>query len=67
MKNVRVRIDPDGQEYVFEHVKTVHQLLNRLRLRSEDVLVIRGEELLTIDRFLQQDDFVVIRKVISRG
>lgn len=67
MKNVCVRIDPDGQELVFEHVKTVHQLLNRLQLRAEEVLVIRGDELLTIDRFLQQDDVVVIRKVISGG
>lgn len=67
MKNIRVRIDPEGREVIFPHIKTVHQLLNRLGFHSDEVLVIRGEELLTIDRFLQKDDFVIIRQVTSRG
>ena len=48
-------------------VSTVDGLLRRLDIVPESVLVIRGEELLTLDRTLADDDVVELRPVISGG
>ena len=48
-------------------VSTVDGLLRRLDIVPESVLVIRGEELLTLDRKLADDDTVELRPVISGG
>ncbi len=42
-------------------------LLERLGLRHESVLVIRGGELVPADDLLQDDDVVEVRSVISGG
>ncbi len=42
-------------------------LLERLDLRRESVLVIRGGELVPADDLLQDDDVVEVRSVISGG
>lgn len=42
-------------------------LLDRLELNRESVLVIRGDELVTGDVRLADDDVVEIRQVISGG
>jgi sulfur carrier protein len=47
--------------------KTVGQLLKKLDLLPETVLVIRGDELITEDEALQEEDTIEIRPVISGG
>ena len=46
---------------------TVHALLQRLEMSPESVLVIVGDELVTHDVKLADDDAVEIRPVISGG
>lgn len=48
-------------------VRTVRQLLNRLEIVSESVLVIRDDELLTDDVHLSDADVIELRPVISGG
>ncbi len=50
-----------------EGVTTVAQLLKKLDVVAESVLVIRGDELLTTDARLSDDDVVELRPVISGG
>lgn len=45
----------------------VDELLRRLDVVAESVLVIRGAELLTADETLADDDVVELRPVISGG
>jgi sulfur carrier protein len=45
----------------------VQELLDRLQLNPETVLVVRGTELLTRDARLADDDEVEIRPVVSGG
>jgi len=47
--------------------RTVGQLLKRLNLIPESVLVLRGDELVTEDEALKDTDTVEIRPVISGG
>jgi sulfur carrier protein len=47
--------------------KTVAQLLTRLEVVPESVLVIRNDTLVTGDERLQDDDVVEIRPVMSGG
>ena len=47
--------------------KTVAQLLTRLDVVPESVLVIRNDTLVTGDERLQDDDLVDIRPVMSGG
>lgn len=48
-------------------VTRVAELLKRLDLVAESVLVIRGDELLTTDIPLAEDDVIELRPVISGG
>lgn len=48
-------------------VRTVGEMLERLQLNPETVLVVRGAELLTQDARLSEDDEVEIRPVVSGG
>ena len=45
----------------------VHDLLHRLQLNRESVLVIRGDTLVTDDAVLEDTDTVEVRPVISGG
>lgn len=60
LRQPRREVDVDG-------VARVADLLRRLDVVSESVLVIRGEELLTPDVALGEDDVVELRPVISGG
>lgn len=64
---VRVRIRHQRREVELEGVHTVGELLDRLQLNPETVLVVRGSELLTRDARLGEDDEVEIRPVVSGG
>lgn len=52
---------------VFPKLTTVLQLLQKLNLRVNDALIIRGSELLTPDRRLEHGDQITVRLVTSRG
>jgi sulfur carrier protein len=60
LRHPRREVDVDG-------VKTVGQLLERLDIVPESVLVIRGQDLLTRDARLSDEDMVELRPVISGG
>jgi len=60
LRNPRREIDVPGPT-------TVGALLARLELNPESVLVIVGDELVTRDATLTDDDAVEIRPVISGG
>lgn len=50
-----------------ETPRTVAGLLRHLDIVAESVLVIRGDELLTTDAKLDDDDVIELRPVISGG
>lgn len=64
---ITVRIEPDNETMSFERLNTVLMLQRRLGLRVNDALVIRGPELLTPDRQLNDGDELLVRKVVSTG
>lgn len=64
---MRVLLQHPSRETEIRGARTVGQLLKRLNLLPESVLVIRGEELITEDEALREEDTVEIRPVISGG
>ena len=47
--------------------RRVRELLKELDLLPEAVLVVRGDELVTEDDMLRDDDYIEIRPVMSGG
>lgn len=67
-ENLRVRVQaPRETEHLVDRGMKVYRLLEQLRLNPESVLVIRDGQLLTGDDWLEPDDEVVVRSVISGG
>jgi sulfur carrier protein len=64
---MRIVLQHPRRETEIMGAKTVGQLLKKLDLLPEAVLVIRGDELVTEDVALREDDTVEIRPVISGG
>ncbi|GFK94037.1 hypothetical protein NNJEOMEG_01875 [Fundidesulfovibrio magnetotacticus] len=64
---VDVIIEATGERHTFRSLNTVLQLLGKLGLKSTEVLVIRGRELLTPDRAIGHEGEIRIRHVVSRG
>jgi len=64
---MRVLLQHPKRETEIKGPRTVGQLLKRLNLLPEAVLVLRGDELVTEDEALKEDDIVEIRPVISGG
>ncbi len=64
---MKVILRQPRREIELEGVRRVRDLLKRLDIVAESVLVIRGDELLTIDEPLSDDDVVELRPVISGG
>jgi len=64
---VKVVLRNPRRELVVAGPTTVRALLASLELNPESVLVIVGDELVTNDARLQDDDAVEIRPVISGG
>jgi sulfur carrier protein len=60
LRNPRRELEVDGP-------MTIINLLDRLGMNREEVLVIRGDELVPGDETLADDDNVEIRPVISGG
>lgn len=64
---MRVLLRHPRRETEINGPRTVGQLLKRLDLLPEAVLVIRADELITEDEALKEDDTIEIRPVISGG
>jgi sulfur carrier protein ThiS len=64
---VTVVIEATGERLEFRSLNTVTQLLNKLKLKPGEVLVIRGRELLTPDRTIGREGEIRVRHVVSRG
>ncbi|MEX2654962.1 MAG: MoaD/ThiS family protein [Acidimicrobiia bacterium] len=64
---MKVILRQPRRELEVEGVAKVSELLKRLDVVAESVLVIRGDELLTPDLPLSDDDVIELRPVISGG
>lgn len=64
---MKVILRQPRREIEVEGPRRVSELLTRLGVVGESVLVIRGDELLTSDDALAPDDVVELRPVISGG
>jgi len=64
---MRVVLQHPKRETEIHGPRTVGQLLKRLNLLPEAVLVLRGDELITEDEALKESDTLEIRPVISGG
>ena len=64
---MKVILRQPRREVEIEGPRRVAQLLKRMDLVAESVLVIRGDELLTTDDALSDDDVIELRPVISGG
>jgi sulfur carrier protein len=64
---VKVLLRNPRRELEMDAPRTVEQLLGRLDVVPESVLVIRNDTLVTRDERLTDDDVVEIRPVVSGG
>ena len=64
---MRVILRQPRREIEINGPTRVGQLLKRMDIVAESVLVIRGDELLTVDAVLGPDDVIELRPVISGG
>jgi sulfur carrier protein len=64
---VKVLLRNPRRELEMDAPRTVEQLLTRLDVVPETVLVIRNDTLVTRDERLKDDDVVEIRPVVSGG
>jgi len=55
------------KQFTFDETMTVQQLLKKLKILPESVLVVRNGQLLTEDRSLAPEDSVKIVPVVSGG
>ncbi len=62
-----IHLEPQGETLAMDKAGAVDAVLRRLGLFPDQVLVIRGGELLTPDRPLRLGDEITIRTVGSRG
>jgi len=64
---IRVKILPGGREETVDNVVSVGELLERLGLDSESHVVLVNGEPATQDTRLDEDDEVVVVRVLSGG
>jgi sulfur carrier protein len=62
-----IHLQPQGKVVSLSGRRRVGDVVQSLGLIAGTVLVIRGDELLTDDEFLEADDQVEVRAVISGG
>lgn len=64
---MQVRLEPQGKVLTISGRRRVGDLVQSLGILAGTVMVIRGDELLTDDEFLNDDDAIELRAVISGG
>ncbi|OQY66302.1 MAG: hypothetical protein B6D46_10785 [Polyangiaceae bacterium UTPRO1] len=64
---MQVRLEPQGKQLTISGRRRVGDLVRSLGILAGTVLVIRGDELLTDDAFVDDDDTIELRAVISGG
>lgn len=64
---MKVQLHHPQREMELHGPKRVRDLLGTLKIVPDTVLVIRGDELITEDEPLKDDDAIEIRPVISGG
>jgi sulfur carrier protein len=62
-----VRLEPQGKEVTIAGRRRVGELVQSLGILAGTVMVIRGDELLTDDEFVDETDVIELRAVISGG
>jgi sulfur carrier protein len=63
---VLVRI-PTRTEHEMHGRRSVGKILRELGMNPESVIVIKGDELLTLDRMVEEADEIEVRPAISGG
>jgi sulfur carrier protein len=64
---MQVRLEPQGKQVTISGRRRVGELVQSLGILAGTVMVIRGEDLLTDDEFVDDTDTVELRAVISGG
>ncbi len=62
-----MKVEFRGQVFEFDKQMRVKELLEKLNLSPESTLVVRGEEVLTEDEWLEEEDEVKVISAISGG
>lgn len=64
---VTVKVEFRGQVFEFDKRMRVKELLEKLNLSPESTIVVRGEEILTEDEWVEEEDEVKVISAISGG
>jgi sulfur carrier protein len=64
---MQVRLEPQGKQLTISGRRRVGDLVQSLGIVAGTVMVIRGDDLLTDDEFVGDDETVELRAVISGG
>ena len=64
---MQVRLEPQGTQVTIAGRRRVGDLVQSLGIIAGTVMVIRGDELLTDDEFVDDADTIELRAVISGG
>lgn len=64
---VTVKVEFRGRVFEFDERMKVKELLEKLNLSPESTIVVRGDEVLTEDEWLEEDDEVKVISAISGG
>jgi sulfur carrier protein len=64
---MQVRLEPQGKQLTISGRRRVGELVQSLGILAGTVMVIRGDELLTDDEFVDDADSIELRAVISGG
>ena len=64
---MQIRLEPQGKQLTIAGRRRVGDLVQSLGILAGTVMVIRGDELLTDDEFVDDADSIELRAVISGG
>jgi sulfur carrier protein len=64
---MQIRLEPQGKQLTVSGRRRVGDLVQSLGILAGTVMVIRGDELLTDDEYVDDTDSIELRAVISGG
>lgn len=64
---MQIRLEPQGKQLTVSGRRRVGELVQSLGILAGTVMVIRGDELLTDDEYVDDTDTIELRAVISGG